>query len=454
MAKRSQRLLEAARKPVPEGTYAVGLGLLVSGLAAYGFQIIAYRALSKGDYTALNGLWVIAFVLAPGFFLPLEQEVGRALADRRARGQGGGPLIRRAAIAGGLLSAGLIVLALVLEVLLSAIFDKGLSDAFFHERRILLLCLSIALATYAVQHLTRGTLSGNGRFGPYGLILALEGLIRLTPVVILYAAGIDDLVWYGLAFAIPPGIASWIALRGQRGLAEPGPPAPWAELSKNISWLFAGSVLFQLLSYSPVIGILVLAEGKAQRELAADFIVGFFIARIPILLFQAVQAALLPKLAGLAAAGRHADFRGWIKKLLVVVVAVGAAGVLGGGLLGSTVGKILFGDEFRLDNGDLVLLATGSALFILALTLAQALIALMGHAKAACAWTIGNVAFWIVLLVSSDDLFLRGELGFVAGSAISALTMAILLREQLRSGIPDESLVHLVEQIEHEPLEI
>ena len=41
-----------------------------------------------------------------------------------------------------------------------------------------------------------------------------------------------------------------------------------------------------------------------ERGDAADFIVGFFIARIPILLFQAIQAALLPKLAALVRRGQ------------------------------------------------------------------------------------------------------------------------------------------------------
>jgi hypothetical protein len=78
MQQRAQRLIEAARKlPVPEGTYAVGLGLMISGITAYGFQILAFKGLTKSEYAALNGLWILVFVVAPGFFLPLEQEVGR-----------------------------------------------------------------------------------------------------------------------------------------------------------------------------------------------------------------------------------------------------------------------------------------------------------------------------------------------------------------------------------------
>lgn len=453
MASRTNRLLDVAKKSVPEGTYTVGLGLVVSGITSYGFQILAFRALPKPEYAALNGLWVIAFVLAPGFFLPLEQEVGRAIAHRRSQGVGGGPVVKRAAAAGALLCGALIAFVLLAEAVLHLVTDEGLADAMFNSKAVLLPCLLIALATYAVQHLTRGTLSGNGRFGPYGMILAAEGLFRIVPALVLYAAGIDNLFLYGLVFALPPVFASATALVRQRGLLEPGPEAPWSELSTNLGWLFGGSVFAQLLSYAPVMGILVLA-GPGEGDVAADFIVGFFLARIPILLFQAVQAALLPKLAGLIGSGRHDDFRSGLRKLLVIVISIGAIGVVAGYILGPTAGEILFGDKFTLGARDLALLAAGSGLFILALTLAQALIALMGHSRATYAWVAGNVAFWAIAIFAAQDLFLRVELGFVGGSGIAALAMAGFLVLRVRHGIPDEALVNFVDQIEHEQLEI
>src|SRR5438445_2099763 len=145
MSQRPQRLLEAARKAVPEGTYAVGLGLVLSGLTAYGFQILAFRGLSKSDYAALNGLWIFLFVVAPGFFLPLEQEVGRAVADRRSRRIGGGPVVRKAAQAGTILAVSLIILSVV------GFEAFGFTDRLFHGQEVLLVCFLIALATYAVQ---------------------------------------------------------------------------------------------------------------------------------------------------------------------------------------------------------------------------------------------------------------------------------------------------------------
>lgn len=448
MAQRTQRLIEAARKQLPEGTYVVGVGLLIAGITTYGFQIFSFRALTKPNYAALNGLWVLVFILAPGFFLPLEQEVGRALAHRRVSGEGGRPVVRRAATFGLILTVTVALLALF------AAAATPMVDKLFHGNDLLVPSLVIALFTYAVQHLTRGTLSGNGRFKPYGMIIGAEGVIRLAPTVVLAAFGVDDPIYYGFCVAIPPLLASLVALRGQHGLVEPGPDAPWSELSSKLGLLLGGSLAAQVLSYSPFLGAQLLAKGS-QKHAVADFIVGFFLARIPILLFQAVQAALLPKLASLHGAGRHDEFRSGIRKLVFVVAVIGVVGVLAGGTLGPEVGKVLFGKKFTLDSRDLALLAGGSCLFILALTLAQALIAIMGHARALVSWLVGIVGFVIVTAATAgSELFLRVELGFIAGAGAAAACMGWQLLRQMRSGITDTSFASLVEQIEHEPLEI
>jgi O-antigen/teichoic acid export membrane protein len=444
MSQRAQRFIEAAKKPMPEGTYAVGAGLLISGVATYGFQILSFLALNKSAYAALGGLWVVVFIIAPGFFLPLEQEVGRALADRRARGVGGGPLVKRAALMGGLLAIALIILTFIAS--------QPIIDSLFHGETALLFCFVIALVCYGFQMITRGTLAGNGRFGPYGMILAAEGIIRLVPCLLLYAAGVDQPVYYGLCLAIPPAVAAVIALRGQHGLLKPGPDAPWSEMSTRLGFLLTGSVLAQLLSYAAALGVVLLATTKPERTLAGDFIIGFFLARIPILLFQAVQAALLPKLAGLAGSGRREDFRAALAKLVLIVCGIGVIGVVTGYILGPWAGHLLFGDKFNLSSGDLALLAAGSGAFILALTLAQALIALLGHARAVVAWVIGLVGF-VVVTALGKELFFRVELGYLIGSSLAAIAMGALLMDQMRRIRPD-SLDLLVEQIEHEPLEI
>jgi O-antigen/teichoic acid export membrane protein len=439
--------MDRARRMVPEGTFAVGAGLAIAGVTAYGFQILAFRGLSKPDYAALNALWVFVFVLAPGVFLPLEQEVGRAVSARRARGVGGGPVIQRAGLLGGvfavIIAAGVVVLTLTTHVVQNK----------FNDHVGLVVCVVVALFTYGTLFLARGAFAGNGKFGAYGLSLGAEGIIRLLPCIPLAIAGVTNPVWYGLCLAIPPILATGVAMYGQHNLVQPGPSAPWSELSTNLGFLLGGSLLAQVLSYAPFLGVQILAQPN-ERAAAADFITGLFLSRLPILLFQAVQAALLPKLSTLVSAGRDDEFRNGVRILVKIVVGIGLVGVLAGAVAGSFVGRVLFGEKFNLSNTDVALLAAGSGLFILALTLAQALIALSGHRAAMVAWVVGLVAFVAVTAVASNDLFLRVELGSIAGAGVSAAAMGWLYRSRVSRGVSAGSLASLVEQIEYGPLEI
>jgi hypothetical protein len=128
----------------------VGMGLIVAGLTAYGFLVVSARALGPERYASLAALWALVFVVGPGFFFPLKQEVGRALAARRARGVGGRDLVRRAALAGGVVAA-----ALVAGTALGA---RPLLDFLFDDQILLLLALVLGVLGYAAQHLLRGTL--------------------------------------------------------------------------------------------------------------------------------------------------------------------------------------------------------------------------------------------------------------------------------------------------------
>jgi O-antigen/teichoic acid export membrane protein len=286
------------------------------------------------------------------------------------------------------------------------------------------------------------------------VLLGAEGCIRFLPAVVLWLAGVTNPVAYGLCLAVPPLLASAFALRGQHELLKPGPEAPWSELSSNLAFLLTGSVLAQGLGYAPTLVATVLAS-NTQHAAVAAFVSGFLLARVPIILFQAVQAALLPKLARLAGAGKHDDFRSGLRKLVLIVVGVGVIGVVGALTLGPWATQLFF--DKSIGRTDLALLAAGSGIFILALTLAQALIALMGHAKATVSWGIGIAAGAIALVTTSladVELFLRIELSYLIASIACTAVMAVLLARQVRAGIPAESVERLMEAIEHEPLEI
>jgi O-antigen/teichoic acid export membrane protein len=442
---RGRRL--AARAPVPEGTFAVGAGLVIAGIATYAFQILAFRGLNKLDFAALNSLWVVVFVLAPGVFLPLEQEVGRAMAARRVHGIGGGPIVRRAGALGGAFAVFMVVAVVV------AAFTTNFVPRLFAGHTGLVICLVIALFTFGIEYLARGAFAGTGNFGAYGVSMAAEALLRLAPCIPLALVRSKNPVWFGLCLAIPPLLATAIALRGRTDLMLPGPIAPYKEISTNLGYLLGGSLFAQVLGYAPFIGAVALAK-PAQRTAVGDFIVGLFLSRIPIVLFQAVQAALLPGLTSMVSAGRSDDFRVGVRRLVYVVVGIGALGVAGGWVAGPTVGGILFGAKFNLGRSDVALLATGSGLFILSLTMSQALIALSGHALTMYAWLIGLATFIATTAVVSHQLFLRVELGSIAGAAASAAVMAFFFTRRLRQGVAAGGLKLFIEQLGYEHLEI
>ncbi len=433
----------AERSPLPEGTFAVGVGLLVNGVAAYVFLALGARALGTDKWAPVASLWSLAFVLAPGFFLPVEQEVGRALAARRTLGVGGGPLVRRAAFLGAGLAGLIAIVVLALSPLLV--------DELFDGNAILVVALVVAVFSYALAHLGRGGLSGMRCFGAYGRYMAAEGLIRVGAAVVLLVVGIDAKGVWGLAIGLPALAAILFAARGERDrLLAPGPQAPLSELSTNLGWLLAGSVFAAaLVNAGPLAVNLLAADG--EKELAGRFFNCLIISRVPLFLFQAVQAALLPKLSALAAAGQFDEFRDGFRRLLVAVVGIAVAGTIGAFLFGSFAVSVLFGEEYDLGRRNLTMLALASGIYMIAVALAQALIALHGHARVAFGWGLGIVGL-VTAIALGDDLLVRVEVGLVVGATVAAAAVAATLRSLLaRPNRLDEA--GIVEALHDLPLE-
>jgi O-antigen/teichoic acid export membrane protein len=423
-----RKLLEGRTNPLPEGTLAVGAGLIVSGITSYGFLAISARALGPERYAPLGVLWALTYVVCPGVFLPLEQEVGRALSSRRAKGLGGGPLIRRAALAGGVAAA----------VLIAATAATGpLSLAHLFDHKVLLLvALMLALGGYYAEFLVRGVLSGNARFKPYGVILGSEAFLRMLACFALAVVGVDTVGPFGVIIGLSPIAATLIGVRKERNLITPGPDAPWSELSTALGYLLAGSVMAQLLVNAGVFAVQILADAdqKGPGGVAGRFLNGLIIARVPLFMFQAVQAALLPKLAHLAGAGRHADFRAGLKRLLAVVVAIGVLATVTAFAIGPFVVTTMFGKGFELSHKDLGYLAGASAIYMLALALAQALIALANYSRVVLGWAAGLIVF-VGVTALGHDLLPRVEHGFLAGSVAAALVMAVSVHTLLSQGM-------------------
>lgn len=415
---------------LPRGSDTVGAWLLVAGLAAYGFLTVAGRALGSERASALSALWALGFLLAPGTFMPVEQELARALAERRALGLGGRPVARRAAVGAAVLAAVLVAgLACSAPFTLHRLFDGQV---------LLLVGLGLLLVGYAIEHVAKGVLAGADRFGPYGRLNGAEALVRLGAGALLAVGGVRSAGPFGLALGLAPFAGVAVALVGQRDLLRPGPPAARGELTRSIGWLLLASLLAQVLLNAGPVVVQALA-GPGQRDAAGQFLASLVIARVPVFLFQAIQATFVPELAGLAATGRHDRFRQGMRRLVALVGGLLGLATVGGWVAGPAVVGALFGAEFALGSRDLAMLAAASSCYLLALTLAQVLIALARPARVALGWSIGTVGFAIGVLTTSD-LLLRVQIGLLCGTVGATAAMGLLLAGPLARQAPIRSV--------------
>ncbi len=420
----------SSRAPLPEGTIPVAIGLLIAGLASFAFLKVGKSALGGDEpFSPVLSLWFATFVLAPGFFLPLEQELGRAVSHRRAIGQGARPVVRKVVQLG--IGLAIIVVAIILAT------SPLITHSYFDGDWVMLIALVIGFASYAPVHLARGIASGSGRFHAYAVVMGADGAVRVILCVGLAVVGVKTAGPFGMAVALAPLAGFFYVFSKGELRTDDGPPASWQEVTPNLGWLLLGSVFAAgLVNAGPVAANLM--KHPSQKDLVTQFGYGVLLSRIPLFLFQAVQAALLPRLSRLAARNEIDEFRSGFRKLMYIVLAVGAAGIVGSYALGPFIIRKMYDAE--LTSRTLAMLALGSATYMVALALAQAVIALRGHALVAVGWSTGMTAFVLVTWLSSDNLFRRIEFGLVASSLAAMLVFGLALRYKLRRGeIPTDA---------------
>ena len=424
LAKRDNEPSALQRLPLPEGPLPVGGGLLVAGIASYAFFKEGVIALGEDGFKPISSLWFATFFLAPGFFLPLEQELGRALAHRRGMNQGGRPVVRRVVPLAAMLTA------IVCSVIV--ISSGSITSNFFEGDWVITAALIVGFISYAPAHLARGICSGHGRFASYGIVMGADGAARIIGCLALWAGGVTNTGAYAFTVALAPLVGVAIVFARGDLKTEDGPPAEWSEVTPNLGWLLLGSVFAAGLVNAGPIAVDLLKKDQ-DNGFVTRFSYGVLLGRVPLFLFQAVQAALLPRLARLAVRNEIAEFRQGFKKLMLVVLGVGTLGVASAALLGPFILKKVYDAE--LSTRTITMLVFGTALYMVALTIAQAIIALHGHALVALGWCAGMVAFVLVTWLGSHDVYLRVEMGLVASSVAATVVFGFALRERLRVGI-------------------
>jgi len=244
--------------------------------------------------------------------------------------------------------------------------------------------------------------------------------------VVLAGFGVHDAAVYAIVLAVAPfvGIAAGLIGNDAAVLRQPGPQSPWGELSRALGWLLAASILAQALVNLAPVFVRLFAPAE-NSHLVSAFVASLIVARVPVFLFQAAQAALVPRLSHHAGGGRTVALRSETRALVLALAALTVVAAAGAALLGPTVVRIGWGPGFALGRRDLAILSAASCVYLIAVTYASALIARERPDRVTAGWAVGVVVLVGVVLAGHETIT-RVEWGFLAGACAAALAMGVL----------------------------
>ena len=378
--------MTAARTSFRRGTALVAIGVAWFGLANYLFLAGTTRLLGPAGFADFNVFWGLVYGLGLGLCLPFEQEASRRVSLDRGSGADSGPTLRAAYRATALGTGLLAVITVPLAMLYADSEDVP---------RVVALC-TVSYFALALAYVSRGALSGSGRFGRYASQFGIEGLIRIL-VVALVAVGVIGATITVFALAVPVALVLGVLLT-TKVVVRGRPVLPMGDFVRSLTPIVVSSMVVQsLINLGPV--TINLVTEAAQKSLAGSFLAAAVVTRAPILAFSAVQAVLIPRLVRSVVARDRQDFRRGLFIVLVPTLAIGLLGIVTWLVAGPPLLHIVAGSEYDLPRADMALLALSVALYLVCIVLQSAALALTKHVATMCSWLIGGAAFGVLVVV-------------------------------------------------------
>lgn len=419
------------RRSMPGGGSAMWVlaSTAINATTTYVLLIVVARALGPVRYADFSVFWAVTIISGLGFFLPLEQETARRVAAG-AGGSGRSVWVRGLALGG--------IIALVAAAVAAAIWwhtDHG---------PLIVLGYLVALSGYTWQFPSRGVLSGQRRLARYGCVAAVDAVVRLAGVVVLAALGVQLTAAYGLVIAgsavTAAVLATSIAGVSRRSQpVRPGRPRP-ADVSASptpvgfvpdaLVLVLAAACMQTLLNS----GTLVARgfAGPAQVALAGQLLAFLTVVRLPVFLFQSLQATYLNRLAGGVQRGDRVAVRRLLTLLASVVGGVAALMVAGAATVGPWAVRVLFGAEYAVPRNGAVLVAVSVAAYLLASVANDASVAMGAHRRIVLAWPIGVLMAGLTAFVL-HDLVVRSTVPLAVGAVTAAAVLLPGIARQMRS---------------------
>ena len=382
-------------------------------------------------------LWSAVFVTIAVLHRPVEQLISRGIAERRARDQPAGDVLRGAAAIQTAIAAAFAVLALALR---GPIQDELLSGS----ETMYWIYVGAVLA-FAASFFARGYLAGDGRFGLLAALLVSESASRLAAFSLAVAVGIAagrDAVAAGIIAAplfsllvVPPALRR----RADVGARAPGSPPRGPPAERARGGAFAAAVFVVMLSEQVFLNGGPLLLRAFEGAAAAGFIFNvLMVARAPLLVFQGIAISLLPHLTRLRSRGGGEAEAAFSLSVGNTLRAVAAFTVLVAALVaiaGPALMQLAFGDRFEYDRAGLLIVTVGMGLYLASTTLNQAALAQGQARRAAICWgacAAGFLAWGLIEIV--DDPARRIEVGFAAAAAVLCAALACVHRSPRPTG--------------------
>lgn len=406
------------------GRAASAAGVTASQLslaaASYVVLAVAGNALDARAFTAVTSFYLLLNTAGRGICSALELHLTRAVAADLAAGR---------PAAGALRASRVQVITLVVATVALTLGAQPLLRGVFADDSTLTVLLAAAVPGLAVAYAVRGRLAGERRYFPYAVSFAVEALTTVAVGVVLLVVGAHDPRWWALAFITGPAAAAVVLVLSTRQ-ARPAAAArarPARLSAASGGTLLAWSVLVlggsqAVWNLSPVILTDRLSDAPG---LAAAFTSLALVLRVPVLVFPAAQAMLLPVLTasssgrsgplGLRRAVRHALRTPW------PWVALGVLGLwlLAAVFLAPPLVSVVFGSE-RLTGALAPLLLAAATVIGGVATLAQtALVARGSYRAAGLGWVLAAGVLVVVSVVATASV--------TAASAALALAVVVAL---------------------------
>jgi O-antigen/teichoic acid export membrane protein len=397
----------------------VSAAMLGSGCLIYAFHVLAARTLGAAAYGQIAVLWAAMFLVVIVVFRPIEQTTSRAIADRVARGDEGTSVVRSVGLVGLLLVAAIAALALV--------FLDPLARLLFDGSRTLTVLLVAGIACYAIAYLARGVIAGTRWFAGYGLGLMLDAVARIAIAVPLVFVASENVAAAAVTIAGLAGALPLFLGRARVEHALRGAPAPRFSGKSALTFAAPASLIAAadqlLVNGSPLLVIF----GGGSTKTAGLVFAATMLVRVPVFVFQGLASSILPNLTRLRVVEDARSFRHAVVHTALVLLLAGGAIVAAAALFGPETMQLLYGADFTVARGDLVLLGAGVAFYLAATTFSQALLALARTVSAASAWVLSAVVFVALYALLPGDELTRISTAFAVATLLGLIVLGSLL---------------------------